>query len=413
MKGNHLPRLVAAWVLAAVVFSPIATAAQPRAILEAELERLRETLGIPSMSAAVAEGGTVVWVRHFGSNAQPGAVVRYPIASLTKPFTAALAMQLVEQGKLTLDDVGPLLSHTSLGGRFVYSSERFLALEPSIEQAAGTSFPSALGALTKALGMRNTTVSGTVTPGSGIESTVEDVLRLPLALERGEILERESISAMFRPPRSAGGRRLPYGLGWFVQQVGSDQVRWHHGQQADASALLVTVPRRRLSLVVLARGPRLTEPFMLHYGDVRWSPVAAAFLTQWAGVKIDSQEPRRLMTDALTALASGRQDEGARLATRASALAPALTNSPDHVLLAAFARSGDAGLRAMGLTIARRLLAVDPGDPRTLVDLAVLHIQAGKPGEAGPLLDTVLADGQATPELMRLARELRQELEQG
>lgn len=39
--------------------------AQNRVVLEAELERMQAALRIPAMSAAVVEGGTIVWVRHF------------------------------------------------------------------------------------------------------------------------------------------------------------------------------------------------------------------------------------------------------------------------------------------------------------------------------------------------------------
>ena len=72
-----------------------------------------------------------------------------------------------------------------------------------------------------------------------------------------------------------------------MQQIGGEHVRWHFGQQADASALLVNLPRRRLTFVLLARTDRLTAPFWHQFGDLRWSPAAAAFLTRWARVRLD------------------------------------------------------------------------------------------------------------------------------
>jgi cytochrome c-type biogenesis protein CcmH/NrfG len=66
-------------------------------------------------------------------------------------------------------------------------------------------------------------------------------------------------------------------------------------------------------------------------------------------------------------------------------------------------------LRAIVRRIAKRLLAADADHPRTLVDLAVLNLQDGQPAEATRLLQQVLNGKQSTPEIARLARELRLE----
>ena len=52
----------------------------------------------------VADRGEVIWEGGFGPAVREwecpnGPTVRYPIASLTKQFTAVLTMQLVEQGR--------------------------------------------------------------------------------------------------------------------------------------------------------------------------------------------------------------------------------------------------------------------------------------------------------------------------
>lgn len=409
---------------AALTLLPAGAAGQNRVVVEAELERLRTTLGIPQMSAAVAEGGTIVWVRHFGTGAARGSPVRYPIGSLTKPFAAAAAFKLVEQQKLSLDtaiahpdgssaSLGRLLSHTGSGtnsSRFVYSSDRYAELDQPITRAAGTTLGQALmSSVLRPAGLRHTELGPGLSPASGLVSTPEDVVRFVVALEGGQIVSRAQLGDMFQAPRDGAGRPLPYAFGWFVQQVGGQQVRWHFGQQADASSLLISLPGRRLTLVVLARGDRLSSPFWLQFGDLRWSPAAMAFLTQWAKLRVDLPEARTVMIEALVALATGDRARGSTLATRAAGLAPALVNAPDLTLLAAFARSGDKALRDMGRAIAKRILAADAGHPRALVDLAVLTLQDGQAVEAKKLLRQVLDGGQATPEIAALARSLLKE----
>jgi CubicO group peptidase (beta-lactamase class C family) len=393
--------------------------AQDRAAFEAEMERLRRELRIPGLSAAVVEGGTTVWVRHRGFKAASGEPIRYPIASLTKPFAAALAMQLVETGALKLDgpvDARPaptlrhVLTHTSAGTpgqRFIYSSDLFRQLQPAIEKAAGQPFATAVIAqVIQPAGLRHTVAPARATPSAGIESTVEDLARFATALEGGPLLASRLRLEMFRPPRSPTGRPLPYALGWFVQYIGGEEVRWHFGQQEESSSLLLMLPRKRLTLVVLARTERLSSPFWLQMGDVRWSPFAAAFMTGWARLRIDLAEARRAMARGLIALDARRPRDARAHVTRAIGLAPALGDAPDAALLAAFARSGDADLREVGRRLAKRLLSVDPDHPRTLLDLAVLHLQGGDQRAARQLLEQAIIGNRAPPEITRVVKEL-------
>jgi CubicO group peptidase (beta-lactamase class C family) len=408
-------------VLILALLLPARAAAQNRVVLEAELERLQAALRVPAMSAAVVEGGTIVWVRHFGLKAAPGDPVRYPIGSLTQAFVAALAMHEVERGRLALDapvarpegtpaQVRHLLTHTAAGtpgSRFLYSSELYRLLGAPIARAAGAPLPEALAAgILKPLGLRHTIAGSGVTASDGIESTVEDVARFAASIERGAFLSSSSTADLFRAPRGGTGRPLPAALGWFVQQIGGEQVRWQFAHQADASGLLVNLPRRRLTFVILARGDRLSAPFWLAFGDLRWSPAAAAFLSAWARIRMDLPEARRMMMEAIVALSKGARAEGAALAKRASVIAAPLASGPEPVLLAAFARSGDVELRETGRRIARRLLEADADHPRVLLDLAVLNREDGQGAEARRLLDKILADKQATPEIERAAKDL-------
>jgi CubicO group peptidase (beta-lactamase class C family) len=82
----------------------------------ATIERLRapaiaavETGDVPGVVAAVWQGGQLVDVHAVGvadvTTARPvERATIFPIASMSKPVTVALALRLLEQGRLRLDD---------------------------------------------------------------------------------------------------------------------------------------------------------------------------------------------------------------------------------------------------------------------------------------------------------------------
>lgn len=68
-----------------------------------------ETRGVPGMSVAVVDGGRLAWARAYGvQDRRTGAPVTdttlFQAASISKPVAALAALQLVEEGTLTLDD---------------------------------------------------------------------------------------------------------------------------------------------------------------------------------------------------------------------------------------------------------------------------------------------------------------------
>src|ERR1041385_6243953 len=137
---------------------------QRLARFEKQADELRTLLKIPGMSAVIVKDQKVLWAKGFGfadlENRVPATPdTIYSIASLTKTFAATLIMQLVEQGKLDLDEpmsnystdfkndsvkVKHLLSHTSggptPGERYQYSGNRFDYLTAVIEKKTGKSF---------------------------------------------------------------------------------------------------------------------------------------------------------------------------------------------------------------------------------------------------------------------------------
>ena len=132
--------------------------------LEILLEGLRQELKIPAYSAAIVKDQKVLWARGFGyadvENKIPATEhTPYHLASLTKTFASTILMQLVQEGKVKLDDpvskygitlespgvitVRHLFSHTSEGNpgeQYRYNGNRFAELDKVVQRASGKSF---------------------------------------------------------------------------------------------------------------------------------------------------------------------------------------------------------------------------------------------------------------------------------
>ena len=119
----------------------------------------------------------------------------------------------------------------------------------------------------------------TLTPTSGLVSTVRDFAQFDLALRKSLLLRPETLELAWTPTRAPGGQPLPHGLGWFVQQYNSERVVWQFGVSNNASSSIVlTVPGRRLTLVLFANSDGLVKLFPLTAGDITVSPFAKVFL---------------------------------------------------------------------------------------------------------------------------------------
>ena len=122
-------------------------------------------------------------------------------------------------------------------------------------------------------------VATTLTPGGGLISTVRDLARLDLALKSGVLVRAETLAAAWRAPLDQQGRPLPHGIGWFVQTYNGELIAWQIGVSENASSsLIVTVPGRGLTLILLANSDRLVKPFALTAGDLTSSPFGRLFL---------------------------------------------------------------------------------------------------------------------------------------
>lgn len=262
----------------------------------------------------------------------------YHFASLTKPFASAILLRLSEEGRISLDDpvanygivlpsppspgvirIRHLLSHTSSGmpgTRYTYDGDRFSLLDSVIARATGGSFATELvsrilqplaltsiapnpgAAAFSATGLDMSTYRANLARGytyangsyvptayptlfstaAGLTGSVLDLATFSMALDRGDVISQAARDAAFAPTISLAGDTLPYGLGWFSTRYKGERVVWHYGLWTAISSLIIKVPSRGLTFVVLANTDALSSPYPLAAGRLDSSPWARAFL---------------------------------------------------------------------------------------------------------------------------------------
>jgi CubicO group peptidase (beta-lactamase class C family) len=119
---------------------------------------------------------------------------------------------------------------------------------------------------------------------SGLISTVMDLAKYDVAIDRGLVYSPQAKQQIWTVGASPTGQRFPYGLGWFVTDLfGRRSMRWHYGWYLDAfSSLLLKVPERQLTLILLACSDRASSVFLLGNGDPLRSAFVTAFLDSFA-----------------------------------------------------------------------------------------------------------------------------------
>ena len=304
------------------------------------LESLRQQAHIAGVSVAIAENQRIAWSKGYGTadlatNRMASDTTVYHFASLTKPFASAILLQLVEEGRISLDDpvasygivlpspgvirIRHLLSHTSSGmpgTRYSYDGDRFSLLDSVIARATGGSFATELVsrilqplALTRiapnpgaaafsATGLDPSTYRANLARGytytngayaptaypthfstaAGLTGSVLDLAAFSMALDRGDVIGQAARDAAFAPTISVAGDTLPYGLGWFSTRYRGERIVWHYGLWTAISSLIIKVPSRGLTFVVLANTDALSSPYPLAAGKLDSSPWARAFL---------------------------------------------------------------------------------------------------------------------------------------
>jgi CubicO group peptidase (beta-lactamase class C family) len=308
---------------------------------EQRLEEMRATSHIPAITAVISNGQSIVWAKGYGSSdlttlrAAADTTV-YHLASLTKPFASTVLLQLVQEGKVSLDDpvsmyginltspastvirVRHLLSHTSEGvpgTQYSYNGDRFALIENVIAQAAGKPFAAALQErILTPLGLHRTApnpqstafaVSGLdktafegnmargyswsggyhlttypsgFSPAAGLTASALDIASFSMAMDRDALLLPATKAMAYGPVVSPSGQVFPYGLGWFSTNYKGVRIIWHYGYWIANSSLIIKVPDRGLTFVVLANTDALSSRYPLGSGQLDTSPWARLFL---------------------------------------------------------------------------------------------------------------------------------------
>lgn len=118
-----------------------------------------------------------------------------------------------------------------------------------------------------------------VSTATGLVSTARDLARFDIALDSDDLVHGELRAAAWSNVTTSAGAPLPTGLGWFVQTYNGERLVWQFGQVRDtSSSLVLKVPGRDITLILLANSDGLSAPYPLADGDVTVSLFAKLFL---------------------------------------------------------------------------------------------------------------------------------------
>ncbi len=272
---------------------------------------------VPSAAVGVIQGDRLVF--HHGVRAD--STTRFGIASLSKTFTAVLALRLQEKKILVLDEpvsrylpgvvieraeldsrpvtVRHLLAHTSgipsFAGRhavydingkkisvpeqvhpagycYSYSNEGYELMMHVIEAAAGRSYAECMKEeVLDPLGMTSSTAEFSNGTG-GIVTTIQDLAKYTaMLISRGEyrgrrIISEKSFGELLAKPVELPSTRVDYyySLGWEVITVnGSIDSYYKAGRWFNQASGLQVFPKRKIAFIYLCNPPEhLGDSFM-------------------------------------------------------------------------------------------------------------------------------------------------------
>ena len=296
----------------------------PFGSLDAACRESLERWGVPGAVVGVLDGDETEVAAYGVADLRTGVPVRpdttFRVASITKPFTATLAVLLADEGLVALDEpvelelpnegvtLAHLLSHTAgfageagdlarfgdddralarvvaelpgqrrlvaPGEAWSYCNAGWWAAGLVCAQAAGTTYEEALRSRVLApLGLDATGFGEPESrghhqprpgervheptppvpyprarrPGGGLVSSAEDLLRFAVFQ-----LDDPRVAGM-REPRATTPAGA-YGLGWFCERIGDEEVWSHLGTYGCFQTLLALVPGRRGAFVILTNG---------------------------------------------------------------------------------------------------------------------------------------------------------------
>jgi CubicO group peptidase (beta-lactamase class C family) len=289
--------------------SAIAANEFPTRAVDALMERY--TGDAPGASVLVLREGVPLLRKSYGladreTRVAATPATNYRLASVTKQFTAAAILLLVEEGRLSLDDgvrrwlpslptsansitVRHLLTHSSglidyedvmpadfagqlhdadvlrlletqdktyfppgTGYRYSNSGYALLALMAhtlAFVEGGPAIADRAYGYSESAHGWIRTDQSTTsaVLGDGGIYSSIDDLARWDAALYDDRLLSDQSRKLMFTPHVVTDKPDVRYGFGWRI----TGETLWHSGESIGFRNVIVRYPQRRLTVIIL------------------------------------------------------------------------------------------------------------------------------------------------------------------
>jgi CubicO group peptidase (beta-lactamase class C family) len=311
------------------------------------LDGLRQDLGIPGLSAAIVQDGSIAWDGGFGLQNVAQAIpatrdTPYPLLNVSEIIGAAtLLQQCVDYGDAEITDrvvrwwpafsepsttLGQVLSHVTASGTYQYNSARFGAMGEVVRECVKQPYAKVVAtqvferlAMTRSVPGREVTAPPTstlfsasavnaysnivqqmavpyrvdsskratrsdytsppVSASTGLITSAYDLAKFDAALGDAVLVSSGLLALSWQP-----GANRPTGLGWFIGSYNGERVVWHYGMARDAySALIVKVPSRRLTLVLLANSDALGSSLSTSQPDVTQSVFAKLFLKLFIG----------------------------------------------------------------------------------------------------------------------------------
>ena len=116
--------------------------------------------------------------------------------------------------------------------------------------------------------------------GAGIVSTVNDLAKYDVAIDKGLLSTSAVMEKLFSPAVDQNGIELPYAFGWYVQNYNGEKLIWHSGwdEEAGFSSLYLKIPEKKLTLILLANSEGLWWGNPLDQAVVEKSLYAKLFL---------------------------------------------------------------------------------------------------------------------------------------
>lgn len=250
----------------------------------AEEGRLNLDAPIRTYTTAVPDANaTVRHVLAMASDAAAGSTYRYDgdrFAALTPVVEACTGVSYrVALARRILDRLG--MSDSVPGHDLEAVTD---AGSAAFDQATLTRYRAVLTRMAKPYAVANRRPTPSEYPPKGINasaglvSTVRDLARYDAAIGDYVLMSSSTQLIAWTPFRLASGREAPYALGWFVQSTVAGRAVWHYGQWPTFSSLILKLPDRGVTLILLANSDGLSSRFPLASGDVAVSPFARAFI---------------------------------------------------------------------------------------------------------------------------------------